>query len=80
MFLGDIEPVERVEQNEAVALSNKERFPVCHAGSNAMGVNRFGDDHLGSKALPIALNRTSPSAPSTSILRKSIEPRFVPFA
>src|SRR5882757_5896355 len=28
MFLRDIEPVERVEQNEAVALSNEERFPV----------------------------------------------------
>src|SRR6266571_2893130 len=28
MLLRDIEPVERVEQNEAVALGNKERFPV----------------------------------------------------
>jgi hypothetical protein len=28
VFLRSIEPVERVEQNEAIALSNKERFPV----------------------------------------------------
>ena len=28
MFVRDIEPVQRIEQNEAVALSNKERFPV----------------------------------------------------
>ena len=54
MFLRDIEPVERVEQNEAVALSNKERFPVLPCRLQRHGRHPFGDDHLGSKALPIA--------------------------
>ena len=54
MFLRDVEPVERIEQNEAVALSNKERLPILPCRHYPHGRHCFDDDHLGSKALPIA--------------------------
>src|SRR5664280_226693 len=54
MFLRDIEAVERVEQNEAVALSNEKRLPVLPCRLSRHGRHRFCDDHLGSKAIPIA--------------------------
>jgi hypothetical protein len=54
MFLRDIESVEGVEQNEVVALSNKERLPVLLSLLRRQRRHRFGDDHLGSKAFSIA--------------------------
>src|SRR3954453_20194733 len=54
MFLRDVERVERVEQNEPGAVSNKKLPPVLQCRHPPPGPPCFDDDPLGSKALPIA--------------------------
>jgi hypothetical protein len=80
MFFGDIEPVERVEQNEAVALSNKERFPVLPCRLRRDGRHRFGDDYLGSKALPIAAEQNIAFGALDVDFKEVDRAQIVPFA
>ena len=54
MFLRDIEPIERIEQREAVALGKQERLPVLPCLLRRHRGHRFGNDDLGSKPFPVA--------------------------